>query len=409
MSIHYDLIILGAGAAGLMAALQAAERGLCCAVLDHAATGGKKLAVAGGGMGNYTNRHMGPQWYIGKQPDFCAPSLKGFSPQHTLKLLERFGIAWEERDHGRLFGTSPASLLAKAMHDAAESLGTVFYYNQHCIRVEKNPQGLFCVHSEEQSWQAPRLLIALGSPAWPQAGATALGTQLARQLGHRVEPLRPVLTPFIMPQSWPLHGLSGISCPVSLHIGGQSFTDSLLFTHKGLSGPVVLQASCFYGTVPPLATSLLADFLPGQDVLALLHEPAHGKLMCRSLFERLLPARLAEILVPETLAARKVAELGKKDRQLLAESLHRYRLEPLRTEGMNKAEAAAGGVDTREVCPKTLRSLLCEGLYFAGEVLDVTGLLGGYNLHWAFASAHAAAVAAARSNGSVPGYYPTSF
>ena len=209
--------------------------------------------------------------------------------------------------------------------------------------------------------------------------------RLARQWGHKVVPVRPVLAPLLLPESWPLHGLAGVSLPAAVSVGGRAFRYPLLFTHKGLSGPATLQASCFWRQ----GEALHIDFLPGHPALELMHHPGHGKNMVWGLFKKVLPSRLAERLIPESLASKKVAQLAKKDREHLASAIHDHTVTPSRSEGMGHAEAAAGGVDTGDVNPRTLESRRQPGLYFAGEVLDVTGLLGGYNLHWAWASGKA--------------------
>lgn len=211
------------------------------------------------------------------------------------------------------------------------------------------------------------------------------GMRLARQWGHKVVPVRPVLAPLLLPESWPLHGLAGVSLPAAVSVGGRTFRYPLLFTHKGLSGPAILQASCFWRQ----GEALHIDFLPDHPSLELMHQPEHGKSTVLGLFKKVLPTRLAERLIPGSLASRKIAQLAKKDREYLALAIHDHMVTPSRSEGMGHAEAAAGGVDTSDVNPRTLESRKQPGLYFAGEVLDVTGLLGGYNLHWAWASGKA--------------------
>lgn len=393
MNTLYDLIILGAGASGLMAARMAGLLGLTTLVIDQAAQAGNKLSIAGGGKGNVTNRILDPTWYGGENPLFVRNALKAYRTEAVLDLLGHYAIPWEERDHGRIFCTVPSRKLAEALQEEAKKRGVRFVFGQQILSIEYQPQGdgkSFSLRTEKHSFHARNILIALGGPAWPQIGASLRGTELAHQLGHRCVPVRPVLAPLIMPESWPLHGLAGISCEARLAVAKRSFTDALLFTHKGLSGPAALQASCFLGKEEPLGSELTIDFLPQASVLELLHAPENGKLLTQSLFEKLLPSRLVQSLLPFGLGNKKVAELSKKERLLLEKALQKHTVKPLRSEGLHKAEASAGGVDTREVCPKTMRSLLCEQLYFAGEVLDVHGLLGGYNIHWAFASASAA-------------------
>ena len=398
---QFDLAVLGAGASGLMAAWQAAQRGARVVLVDRARLPGCKVRIAGGGKGNVTNRIMGPEWYIGEQPGFCRQILDTYPVARILNMLADLRIPLEEREAGQLFCLTPAAHLVEALVAAGHCCGVSLRLNHSLRNVEATGSGTFIIQCEDSAGsdtspiQAAKLLIALGSPAWPQIGASDLGLKLARQWGHRIVPVRPVLAPLILPEDWPLHGLSGISLPARLQVGDRTFEQSLLFTHKGISGPAVFQASCFWRREMPLSI----NFLPHQSVNELMHQPEHGKLLVHSLFSRYLPARLAERLIPAALARRKVAETGKKERAALSAAVHAHNTVPLRSEGLHKAEAAAGGVATEHVDPCTLESRLQTGLFFAGEVLDVTGMLGGYNLHWAWVSGMAAGQGAWPGNG----------
>lgn len=403
-----DAIILGAGAAGLLCALTARRRGFSCLVLDHGPVAGRKLRLAGGGKGNVTNLTIAPDWYVGEHPAFPEAVLRRCPTAFVLDLLRSFAIDYEIREYGQVFCTVQAARLVEALtqacSDAAEpsndssdsSTDTDTLFNRDLGEIT-HADGLFTVRTSDEVVQAPRLVIATGSPAWPKAGATDAGMRLARQWGHKVIPVRPVLVPLVFPETWPLHGLAGVSLPAKVSTLAPSSADSagrmrafsypLLFTHKGLSGPAILQASCFWRS----GQALHVDFLPDQSALDLMHQPENGKFTVLGLFRKLLPSRLAERLISPELATRKVAQLRKKDREALALALHDHTVIPTRTEGMGKAEAAAGGVDTTDINPRTLESRNRPGLYLIGEVLDVTGLLGGYNLHWAWASAKACA------------------
>ena len=392
--VHVDLLVLGAGAAGLMAALEASGRGLAVAVVDHGPVVGRKVRLAGGGMGNVTNRQMSAAHFVGTQPAFVTPALKGWTPDKMLRLLESLDIGYEERELGRLFCTDPAARLVEGLVARCEARGVRFLLRREVGRVEQRAGGGFEVDLSGEQVASAALLVALGSGAWPSAGATDRGLAVARGFGHRIVPPYPVLTPFVMPPNWPLHGLQGISLPVRLETGGQVFEEPLLFTHKGVSGPVVLRASCHWRP----GMELRVDFLPALRVGELLNEPGNGRLDVASVLRRALPARLAEALVPPELAGIRAAEIGRVNRQRLEAAVHHHVATPGRTEGMARAEAAGGGVDTACLDPKTLESRLVPGLYFAGEVVDIAGLLGGYNLHWAFASGRAAGEAAARRN-----------
>lgn len=379
-----DAIILGAGAAGLMCALTAGQRGFFCTVIDHSPIAGRKVRLAGGGKGNVTNKYISSEWYVGEQKGFPDTLLKRCPTSFILNLLERFGLGWEERDFGQIFCTVPAARLVGSLVDACRDSGAAFRFNTEFEDL-RHENGLFTLDTSDGPEQASRLVIATGSPAYPSCGATDAGMRLARRFGHKIIPVRPVLVPLVFPEKWALQGLSGISLPAAVHVAGRSFCFPLLFTHKGMSGPGILQASCFWRPGEPLCI----DFLPGRSAIDLMHLPEHGKLSVLGLFRRFLPDRLAERLIPEELAAGKVARLGKKDREAIASSLHAHTVTPTRSEGMAHAEAAAGGVNTADINPRTLESRRIPGLFFAGEVMDVTGLLGGYNLHWAFASGKA--------------------
>lgn len=397
----HDAIIIGAGAAGLMCALAAGKRGFRCALVDHAAQAGRKLRLAGGGRGNVTNLRIGPEWYVGEQPRFAEGALRRCPPSLVLDMLDAFGIPREERDHGRIFCAAPADRLADALLEGALAHGADFLPGRTIGEAECS-DGLFHVQTSLGLLHAPRLVIATGGPACPAVGASDGGMRIARRFGHRIVPPRPALAPFILPnqpESWPLHGLDGVSLParVSVAEAGARFhpeTDALLFTHTGLSGPAALQASCFWRG----GDSLVIDFLPETPLTTLLDDPANGRATLAGLLKRALPSRLATRLLDlanlaEETLRRNVAQVNKKDRAALAKLVHQYRVIPLRTGGMARAEASAGGVDTRDIHPKRLESRLVPNLYLAGEVLDVTGLLGGYNLHWAWASGKAVAEA----------------
>lgn len=379
-----DAIILGAGAAGLMCAMTAGRRGFACAIVDHGPVAGRKVRLAGGGKGNVTNQHISPHWYVGEEDGFPDRLLQRCPTAFVLDMLADFGIGWEERDYGQIFCTVQAVRLVEALADACRRNGTDLLLKR-TIRDVRHEDGLFIVETSHERLESPRLVIATGSPAWPACGATDEGMRLARRWGHKIIPVRPVLSPLICPDTWPLHGLAGLSLPAEIGVAGRTFRFPLLFTHKGLSGPAALQASCFWRP----GDELRIDFLPGQSALEFMHRPAHGKNTVLGLFKKILPARLAERLLPGPLAARHVAQLGKKDREAVALAVHGHIVEPTRTEGMGHAEAAAGGVATADLNPRTLESRKRAGLFFAGEVLDVTGLLGGYNLHWAWASGKA--------------------
>ena len=395
----YDVAIIGAGPAGLLCARHAARRGLSVALVDSHDRPGVKLSLAGGGRGNFTNRTVTEAHYLTDAPDVVRAVLRSFPCESVLDLLRELRLPFEERDFGQIFGLRPAAFLADRLAVQCDDERVDFYLGCTARGFSlpasspsfgrSGEEAAFTFAAGEERVSARRLVLAGGSPAFPAAGSSDSLTRLAASWGHDVEPFRPVLVPLVMPGDWPLSGLEGISLNVraGLRKNGQDIRPdpagirSLLFTHRGVSGPAVLVASCWWQS----GDELVLDFLPELPVLELLNEKEHGRLLVRNLLSRYMPARLADALCPEDLARRKCAELGKKDRQRLADAVHRFRCRPSGTEGLKKAEAAAGGVQLSGLT-RRLESRKVPGLYFCGEMLNVTGLLGGYNIHWALAS-----------------------
>ena len=389
-----DVLILGAGAAGLMCAREAAASGLSVVLLERGPVPGRKLAVSGGGKANFTNRTVGPRDYRcdGSSGNaFCAPALKAFTPEHMLRLVRAWNLPFEERSHGQLFLTVSAQRLVRALVDDCLKNGCHMACNTAVTGVQPLADG-FSVQTERGTWRGKTLVLALGSPAWPQAGGSGAGFRLAAELGHSVIPPRPALAPLKLAEGSPLLNLTGISLPVGITLGQHHWQDDLLFTHDGLSGPAALKASLYWNQ----EMALTLNFLPSLDMAALLDAPQTGKQTPRALLARHLPQRLVDALLPQEWARRKAAELSRAARQAIVEAVQKHSITPSSTAGLKKAEACCGGVNTDEVDPKTMRSRVRENLFVVGELLDVTGLLGGYNLHWAWASGSVAAKALAR-------------
>ncbi len=396
--MQYDVIILGAGAAGLLCALTAAQRKRKVLLLDHNSCAGRKIAVSGGGKANFTNRHMHSDFYFGADASFTEPALEAFTPQHVLELYVQNALPWEERAHGQLFGLSSAQNFVELLVEKCRRAGCDFLF-EHTFSSVQYEDEQFCVtcHSTQEEGHSKKvygqsLVLALGSPAWAQIGATQDGIVLAAQWGHTACPFIPVLTSLHMPHDWALGQLSGISLPVTVKVQradtGQmySHTEALLFTHTGISGPAVLQASCHWQE----GQAISIDFLPHLHLEELLDAPECGKLFARTLLTRHMPQRLVDKLLPEQWARRKIAELPRKARTSLHDAVHNFSVVPQKRGAMHKAEAAKGGILTEDVNAWSMESLLQERLFIVGELLDITGQLGGYNLHWAFASGHLA-------------------
>lgn len=393
-----DVIILGAGASGLFCAREAAGRGLRVLLLERAAVPGRKLAVSGGGKANFTNRTVSPQdYYCCQGREFCGPALASFTPEDMLRLMRGWNLPVEERAHGQLFLTVPAQRLVQALVRDCRERGCRLLCDAPASGVRVADE-CFQVEAGGKLWHGKALVLALGSPAWPQVGGSGMGYRLAQSLGHTVIAPRPALAPLRLSADdaadAALLELAGVSLPVRIslpdieHGNGAAcvWDDDLLFTHEGLSGPAALKASLFWRE----GATLRVDFLPGRNVEALLDAPQAGRQSARALLSRHLPQRLADALLPAALARRKIAELSRSARRGIAAAVQARDLRPSGTAGLKKAEVCAGGVDTCEIDPHSMRSLLLPNLHIIGELLDVTGLLGGYNLHWAWASGMAA-------------------
>ena len=389
----HDVIIIGAGASGLFCAREAALRGVRVLVLESGEEPGRKLCLAGGGKANFSNRDVGPGHYCSAAPKQLAHTLRAFPPRDAVRLVENWQLPHEERGHGQLFLCTSAKELRNALLRDCHEAGCSIVCHAPVSRTWLKGD-FFFVAAGNALWTARGLGIAAGSPARPQCGATDSGFAFARSFGHSIVPPRPALTPLLMPANCPGAGVScadlaGICLPVRISLPGNAshvWEDDLLFTHDGISGPAALKASLFWES----GMEICLDFAPGTSFEEMLDAP--GKLLVRTAARRLGPQRLMDALVPEDLAGRKCAELSRQQRRMLATSIHAYRCIPLRAAGMKRAEACAGGVAMTEVNPRTLESKLVPRLWFMGEVLDVTGLLGGYNLHWAWASGRAAAL-----------------
>ena len=421
--MKYDAIILGAGASGLFCASTALLRGKKILLLDHAEKPGLKVAISGGGKCNYSNTNVSPAQYHGQNPHFTISALERLTCDELTNRLTNAGIAVEEREHGQLFCRHSARDMVRFLIDGIGGPESpVLVPSVKIVEVSKD-EGGFSVTFEkagrENTVKTKNLVIATGNIACPQAGATDFGLRLAKQFRHRLIQTFPALVGLVMPASWPFADLSGIGIPANIRLlgqDGQALTPAenlpLLFTHKGISGPAALQTSLYWEK----GDALSLDFLPGQSLTQLLNTSENTKLLLKTLFKRLFADRLAMSLLahaeqrlflnkntsqhpkntpnklplPMPLAGIKVGGLSAATKELLAQTVHAFTIRPERTEGLKKAEVARGGVDTRDVSSRTMESRLVPGLYFCGEVLDVTGRLGGFNLHWAFASGQAA-------------------
>ena len=395
--LAFDVAIVGAGAAGLHCAGIAGQLGLRVLLIDHSAKVAEKIRISGGGRCNFTNRDTTPANFISANPAFCRSALARYTPQDFIALLQRHRVAWHEKHKGQLFcDDSSEAVIELLLHECGA--GGVTRWQPCAVNAVRQAAGHFALDTDRGSVSAARLVIATGGLSIPKIGASDFGYRLARQFGHRINETRPALVPLTFdPVSWaPFAALSGASLEVRIETGcgkeRAAFTEDLLFTHRGLSGPAVLQISSFWA----VGTPVRVDLAPSRDLKEALHlaKAASRRVLANELAE-LIPRRLADTWLAATpeLAQSSMPEQRDADLAALAARLQRWELKPQGTEGYRKAEVTAGGVDTRELSSQTLESKLVPGLHFIGEVVDVTGWLGGYNFQWAWASAAACAKA----------------
>jgi predicted Rossmann fold flavoprotein len=394
---EFDVIVLGAGAAGLMCAVTAGQRGRRVALLDHSGQPGRKILISGGGRCNFTNLHCGPGNFLSDNPHFAKSALALYEPGHFIEMVERYGIRWHEKTLGQLFCDHSARAIVEMMLEecarASEHGGSVeLMLNAREIQVERTASGGFCIASSLGEFAAGALVVATGGLSIPKLGATGLAYDLAGQFGLQVIPPRPALVPLVISgdeAGWTQ--LAGVSAEVVATAGTQKsprFREKMLVTHRGLSGPAVLQASSYWRA----GETLTLDFAPGLaagDGLLMSLRAAGARRDAAALkqaLRALLPQRLAHHLV-ETAPPE-----GWSNAALLAyeQKLRRWEVHPVGTEGFEKAEVTAGGVDTAGLQARTMEARQVPGLFFIGEAVDVTGWLGGFNFQWAWASGTAA-------------------
>jgi len=381
------VVILGAGAAGLMAAHEAAVRGRAVTVVDSQAQPGRKLAITGGGMCNVTNTEVLPGCFLGANPHFVKSALARFSMWDTTSLLAELGITTHERERGELFCDQRASILAEKLHARAAGAGARFQLGCTVKMVTARPEGGFQVHSSRGPLDADRVIVATGGLSYASVGASSIGHDIARSLGIPMLPPRPGLAPL----QWSaadrerFGGLSGNALEVVAHCHGSPlFRANMLFSHRGLSGPAILQVSSYWKPGQPITI----DLLPGVDVEAELHRARtrRPRVSLRNIVSRWLPRRLVETLQEREIPRLRLGQLSNAQARAVHRTLRAWSVLPSGTAGYPTAEVTVGGVDTRVLSSKTLEARDVPGLHFVGEVLDVTGWLGGYNLQWAWSS-----------------------
>ncbi len=351
-------------------------------VLEHGPRAARKVLVSGGGQCNFTNLNADFTRYQSDNPDFPRSALSRFTPRTVLDLLHEHRIDWEEREDGKIFLTQSAARVVEALvHDCRES-GAKVLFGQSINSVKKQGDA-FEISTVKGVFSGKRLVVATGGKSWKSLGSTGFGYQLARQFGHDITELRPGLVPLVLSGKTVFMGLSGISFRAGVTTARRTFSGDVLVTHRGLSGPAVLQASSFWRE----SESLLLNFMPGEDAGNWLVAHGRERIELKNLLAQRLPRRLAHGLAAHCGGSAPMHSLSERRLRLIAEVLGAFELIPSGTEGFGHAEVTVGGVDTRHVSSKNMESLITPGLFFIGELLDVTGELGGFNLHWAWASA----------------------
>jgi len=386
----FDAVILGAGAAGLLCAAIAGQRGRKVIAIDHADEPGRKILISGGGRCNFTNIHGAADRYLSANPHFAKSALGRYTPHDFLALVERHGIAWHEKTLGQLFCDGPARQIVAMLVDECARGGVEFAFGQPVTDIG-HADGLFRVTTGGRLVSARALVLATGGPSIPKLGATGFSYEVARRFGLNIVEPRPALVPLTLGQDEALfRSLAGVATEVEVRCGKAAFREAALFTHRGLSGPAMLQISTYWRHRQAIGV----DFLPAQDAGWLIGQKRDGpRATVRSILARMLPDRLAEALAERLGLTGELANLPDKALRAAQARLADWQFMPSGTEGFAKAEVTAGGIATTNLSSRTMEARRIPGLYAIGEAVDVTGWLGGYNFQWAWASGWAAAQA----------------
>lgn len=384
MNPQFDALVLGGGAAGLMCALEAGKRGRRVAVIERSERVGKKILISGGGRCNFTNIHCRPENFISANPHFAKSALARFTPSDFIALVEKHKIPYHEKTLGQLFCDGTAREIVDMLERECHGAGVRIFVNTSVQEVLKTTE--FVLRAGDTEFHAPALIIASGGLSIPKMGATGLGYEVARQFGLPIREPRPALVPFVLTEEdrTSYCDLAGVSADVSVSCGRQNFREKMLITHRGLSGPAILQISSYWKP----GQAVVIDLAPGSDVTATLRGTGTQRniMALKAALQNFLPNRFAnrwlDLHHPTAWTNSALAEFE--------HCLHNWRVIPAGTEGFTKAEVTAGGVDTDELSAKTMESRKVPGLFFIGEVVDVTGHLGGFNFQWAWASGFSA-------------------
>jgi len=380
-----DVVVIGAGAAGLMCAIEAGRRGRRVVVIDHARAPGEKIRISGGGRCNFTNRDAGPRNYLSANPGFAISALKRYRAQDFIARMDRRGIAWHEKTLGQLFCDGSARQVVDMLTDDLREAGGELRLATAITGVERAADG-FTVATTTGSFICRSLVVASGGKSIPKMGATGFGYEIAERFGLALQPTRPGLVPLTLDpaQLERLAPLAGVAVEARVSHGKTRFEEGLLFTHRGLSGPAILQISSYWREGDEITLALA----PHTDLFAQLRDmrAANGRQAPVTALATLLPKRLAQLIAEREAGAGNLADLSDKVLRRIDEAVNGWRLKPTGSEGYRTAEVTLGGVDTAGLDSRTMEARTVPGLYFIGEVVDVTGWLGGYNFQWAWSS-----------------------
>lgn len=386
-SQQYDVIIIGASASGLMCAIEAGKRGRKVLVLDHANKAGKKILMSGGGRCNFTNLDISADNYLSHNKHFCKSALSRYTQWDFIAMVERHGIAYHERDLGKLFCDDSAKQILKMLLDECDSVKVKLQLNCIIEQTEKRSDECYHLKTTTGNYHAAALVVACGGLSIPKMCASPLGYKIAEQFQHTIRPTSPGLVPFTLQPAdkAKFEVLAGVSIESNVSNSRTAFNkENILFTHRGLSGPAILQISSYWKAGEEIEINWLPDYVMTDVLLA--RQKQQPNIRLKTVLSEMLPKRLVPILLQQSLLDSPLQELSKLRIDFIAEVLQHWRIKPNATEGYRTAEVTLGGVDCDELSSKTMESSKSSGLYFIGEVVDVTGWLGGYNFQWAWSS-----------------------
>jgi predicted Rossmann fold flavoprotein len=382
---QFDVVVIGAGAAGMLCAIEAGKRGRRVLVLDHAAAPGEKIRISGGGRCNFTNTRTNPQAFLSENPRFCISALRRYRPADFIALVDRHGIAWHEKTLGQLFCDGSAKQVIEMLTGEMRQAGVELRLQTTVDGIDKTEAG-FSLRCGGRTVTCQSLVVACGGKSIPKMGATGFGYEVARRFGIRVTETRPALVPLTFEPGLlsRLAPLTGVAVDVRASAGKAKFEEAMLFTHRGLSGPAILQISSYWREGQEIGV----DMAPGADLFAVLRQARaeRARQAPQTVLAEHVPKRLAQLVVEQQAMVGNLADQSDAKLRALAQTLNDWRVKPVGSEGYRTAEVTLGGVDTAALDSRTLEAKAVPGLFFIGEVVDVTGWLGGYNFQWAWAS-----------------------